>query len=298
MNKIMKRCVTIFACIFIMFSGCKKDDTSVNNINGIEVVSIYKGTFAMGSPTDMSNRKADEIYHFVTLTQDFKISKYTITNAQYAKFLNDNNIGVSETVYRPYAEAVVAGETQILIYDSEKTFDGYYNFGIVWDGEKWTPVKGKNNFPVILVTWYGAKMFAESIGGRLPSEAEWEYTCRAGTETTYNYGTTANGDYMWYFDNNSLSGTLEFGTKEVGKKLPNLWGLYDMHGNVEEWCNDWYAEYDTVVVIDPVGPITGISRIHRGGSCINNGQHCRSAYRAFNMPTHYGIIGFRVVFDT
>ena len=121
----------------------------------------------------------------------------------------------------------------------------------------------------------------------LPTEAQWEYACRAGTTTTYSYGNSVNGNYMWYTDNSSSQ------THEVGTKSPNPWGLYDMHGNVWEWCLDWYdtLSYGT----DPKGSSSGSSRVKRGGSWYYNASDCASSYRSYSYPSgEGGSSGFRL----
>ena len=127
----------------------------------------------------------------------------------------------------------------------------------------------------------------------LPTEAQWEYACRAGAETTFSFGNDYNGlsDYGWY---------LSDGTKTVGKKLPNQWGLYDMHGNTYEWCADWYdAGYgnSNADATDPTGAVEGDSRVLRGGDWSNGAQYSRSAFRTANVPGGVNSsIGFRVIF--
>ena len=113
----------------------------------------------------------------------------------------------------------------------------------------------------------------------LPTEAQWEYACRAGTTTTYSYGDSANGDYMWYKSNSSSQ------THDVGTKQPNPWGLYDMHGNVWEWCLDWYASSLS----------GGSDRAHRGGGWSNNASFCTSSYRSYGNPSYeFHYTGFRL----
>jgi formylglycine-generating enzyme required for sulfatase activity len=132
---------------------------------------------------------------------------------------------------------------------------------------------------------------------RLPTEAEWEYACRAWTSTRFSYGDdpgyTNLTDYAWYWDNSG--GT----THPVGQKLPNPWGLYDMHGNVFEWCQDWFDTYPGGIALDPQGPATGSARVIRGGDWLFWGDvagNCRSAYRCGDGPDAGSvIIGFRVV---
>ena len=126
---------------------------------------------------------------------------------------------------------------------------------------------------------------------RLPTEAEWEFACRAGAQTAYFFGQESNrlGDYAWFKDNASRS------TQPVASKKPNAWGLYDMHGNVWEWCTDWYGEYPSGTVTDPRGPARGSSRVLRGGCGGSFSQYCRAADRGGNdpdNPLHH--LGFRV----
>ena len=138
----------------------------------IDLVSIPAGTFTMGSPSDEPNRQTNETQHQVTLSA-FRMSKYEITNAQYAAFLNAKNIG-SDGKY-----AAGANPTQALIYASS----GSYDWGLHYNTNKWEPVAGYENNPVINVTWYGATEFATYIGGTLPTEAQWEYAARGNTTT-------------------------------------------------------------------------------------------------------------------
>ena len=123
----------------------------------------------------------------------------------------------------------------------------------------------------------------------LPTEAQWEYACRAGTTTTYSYGDSANGSYMWYSSNSSSK------SHEVGTKSPNPWGLYDMHGNVWEWCLDWYASSLTGGT-DPNGSFSGSGRVERGGCWSFGASSCASSYRGSTHPSNeYSNLGFRLV---
>ena len=127
-------------------------------------------------------------------------------------------------------------------------------------------------------------------GYRLPTEAEWEYSCRAGSTTPYNTGQSLTPQQA-NFD--SRSGK----TKEVGSYPPNGWGLYDMHGNVWEWCHDWYSDYSTGEQVNPTGPMSGNARVVRGGSDFNDGGGLRCAYRGWYDPNYWFnyIFGFRLV---
>ncbi len=131
-------------------------------------------------------------------------------------------------------------------------------------------------------------------GYRLLTEAEWEYACRAGKQTRFYWGDDPNNeeidDYAWY-DGNS-----ESKTHDAGQKKPNAWGLFDMSGNVWEWCQDWYGNYSSGAQKDPKGPKSGSSRVLRGGSWDDNAVYLRSAFRSRYAPAFsYYDIGFRVV---
>jgi len=169
-------------------------------------------------------------------------------------------------------------------------------------GSKPSKFKGPQN-PVEQVDWNEAVAFcrklselpSEKSGGygyRLPTEAEWEYACRAGTTTAYGFGDDASrlGDYGW-FDGNSDSKT-----HPVGEKKPNAWGLYDMHGNVYEWCRDWFGGYPSGSATDPTGATSGSYRVRRGGGWDRNAGDCRSAYRSgFTPEARSSYLGFRVL---
>ncbi|MDO4570341.1 MAG: SUMF1/EgtB/PvdO family nonheme iron enzyme, partial [Planctomycetia bacterium] len=165
----------------------------------------------------------------------------------------------------------------------------------------WESVMGNNpswfkgaNLPVESVSWHDCVKFCEQISKlsglkiQLPTEAQWEYACRAGTTGTY----AGNLDSMaWYWDNSGRQ------THEVGTKQPNAWGLYDMHGNVWEWCSDWYGGYVESPTSDPKGPDSGSRRVRRGGSGADYAECCRSARRSCSAPTRSGdAVGFRLLF--
>ena len=122
----------------------------------------------------------------------------------------------------------------------------------------------------------------------LPTEAQWEYACRAGTATTYYWGDALDGAYAWYLDNPDST------THPVGTRLPNVWGLYDMSGNVWEWCRDRYGT--RAFGTDPEGSASGSYRVLRGGSWHSNPGYCASSSRDYNVPSNrYGDCGFRLV---
>jgi len=259
--------------------------------------AIPAGNFSMGSPVD--EIKSDPIKDTKNETQfqvtlsAFRMSKYEITNAQYGIFLNEKNIGSNGL----YANGTYP--TQKLIIASSFPFD----WGLHYSGSQWIPVAGYENNPVINVTWYGATEYASYIGGALPTEAQWEYACRAGTTTPFNTGsclTNTHANYGWSHPYNTCSNTVTKDPQllnQVGTYLHNSFGLYDMHGNAWEWCSDFYGFYPNTPQTNPTGPATGQSRIYRGGGWPYGASDCRSAYRYNANPTLSNInVGFRVVF--
>ena len=227
---------------------------SANSI-GMQFVVIPPGEFTMGSPEDERDRKDTETLHKVTLTQPFLMGMYEVTQEQYQNVMGTN----------------------------PSNFTGPFN-------------------PVESVPWSEAVEFcrklsalpAEKSAGhvyRLPTEAEWEHACRAGTTTKYSFDDSVGrpGDYAWYGENSQSA------THLVGRKKPNGWGLYDIHGNVWEWCQDLYGEYPGGAYTDPTGPAAGPDHVRRGGSWLNGSNGCRSAYRGWGTPGDYSALGFRVV---
>jgi formylglycine-generating enzyme required for sulfatase activity len=189
----------------------------------------------------------------------FRLGKYAVTNEEYGRFIEG----------------------------SGATKPGY------WEDQRFNQPRQ----PVVGVSWHDAKAFAKWVGGRLPSEAEWEYACRAGTTTEYCSGDSEEDlDRVGWHRRNS-------GEKlhVVGEKEPNAFGLYDMHGNVWEWCeDDWHGNYDGAPVDGSAwvnGPRDG-ARVVRGGSWDDTPEHCRSAYRVLYYPAYrYDVVGFRILLD-
>jgi formylglycine-generating enzyme len=257
----------------------------------LTLVDIPSGTFTMGSPTIEVNHGSDEPQYQVTLSA-FRMSKYEITNAQFASFLNAKSIG-SNGIY-----AAGAYPTQALIYASSGNFD----WGLHYTDSLWVPVSGFENYPVIFVTWYGATEYATYVGGRLPTEAEWEYSCRATTTTPFNTGvclSNSQANYNWTYPYNTCNNTITTflaTTQAVGTYAANAYGLHDMHGNVWEWCSDWYGTYPSTPQTNPTGAVSGSNRVIRGGSWSYVASLCRSASRDFYTPDgDLDILGFRVV---
>ena len=266
------------------------------NFATIPTSAIPAGTFMMGSPTTEVDRNTDETQHSVTLDA-FRMSKYEVTNAQYAAFLNAKSIG-SNGLY-----TAGAYPTEALIAASSG-WEELHDWGLLYSGSQWVPVIGYENAPVIKVTWYGATEYATYIGGTLPTEAQWEYACRAGTTTPFNTGnflTNLQANYSWGGSYSVVPDTVPFSpktTQTVGTYAANAYGLCDMHGNVVEWCSDWYDTYPATAQTNPTGASSGSDRVVRGGSLGDYALYCRSACRGSIYPSFISgdDVGFRVVF--
>ncbi|MDC0300285.1 formylglycine-generating enzyme family protein [Verrucomicrobia bacterium] len=254
----------------MMFIGCGKEVSVANTITeepitipglNLELMPIPVGTFVMGSPNDQEGRD-DGIgpRSTVTITKPFWLGKTEVTQSQWKAVMGNN----------------------------PSRFKG-------------------DDLPVEQVSWNDAVAFCEKLNEvardtlpdgyhyTLPTEAQWEYACRAGTTTRFYYGDDDNqlGNYAWYYDNSSLK------THPVAEKLPNGWGLYDIHGNVWEWCLDWYGDYQGGSITDPQGPQSGPDRVNRGGCWRDGARYCRSVFRYGYWPgnTNYAL-GFRVALSS
>jgi formylglycine-generating enzyme required for sulfatase activity len=260
-------------------------------LHGIPFVSIPGGTFEMGDEKGDLLLNARPV-HTVTLSP-FQMSETEITNTQYAAYLN--SALQSQEIQCEY-DAVSAAKGdwtgQYLIVLSDH-WDADTRVWITFSGNAFSAVSGHENQPVSYVSWYGAKLFAEHYGWDLPREAEWEYACRGGKQ--YLYGTddgTIGKDKANYFADNTSPDHL----MPVKSYPPNPFGLYDMSGNISEWCADFYGNYDAAPVKDPTGPSYGVTSVARGGGCGSSEHNCRSAYRAGYIPSYRLMyFGFRVV---
>ena len=264
----------------------------LKNSLGMEFAYIPPGSFMMGSPSDEANRDNDETQHRVTLSRGYYMQTKEVTVGQWRKF-------AGESGYRTEAE----------------TGDGSY----VFEGRKWIKKAGtywdnpgfsrKDDHPVTCVSWNDAQEFIRWLNRkdqktyRLPTEAEWEYAARAGADTPFSFGSCLSTDQANYNGNYPYSGCSKGVYREspiaVGSFPPNAWGLYDMHGNVWEWCEDWYGDYPSGSVTDPIGANSGSVRVLRGGGWGGYAGGCRSAFRDGSAPgDRGGSLGFRLAFSS
>ena len=258
----------------------------------IEWIDIPSGTFTMGSPSGEEKITEDEYQHQVTLSS-FRISKYEITVAQFRDFTN-------ATGYLTDAETSAGGKSGCIIWPD---ISFTYNPGVNWRYDERGILIPDSAYgrPVIFVSWNDATAFADWMGCRLPTESEWEYACRAGTSTPFSNGHNLNtlyADYNGLYPYNLYDSTGLFREYPVSVDsfIPNDWGLYNMHGNVSEWCSDWYGNYPVISQKDPEGPERGFCRALRGGSWCSSALDCRSASRACQKPWYRSFeTGFRIV---
>jgi sulfatase modifying factor 1 len=260
--------IFIFVIIIIFFSvsiyGFEKTYT---NSLGMEFVLIPPGTFFMGSPPTEPHRGSSEVRHQVTISRPFYMQTTEVTMKQWHSIMG----------------------RRMMMFQ-----------------------KDPEDMPVTRVSWFDCMKFIKRLNKmkqgkyRLPTEAEWEYAARAGTSTAYSWGDTIDCEKAMYGNNSLKNNECQFYYRSINLQIdrpapvktfkPNTWGLYDMHGNVWEWCMDWYGEFEKRSVIDPKGPASGNVRIRRGGSWFKYGYTCRSANRSFGHPaTRYRTTGFRLV---
>jgi formylglycine-generating enzyme required for sulfatase activity len=288
----------VLAALFVTSERAEQPEKTITNSIGMKLVLIPAGKFQMGSPATEAEREEKELLHEVTISKPFYMGAYEVTQAEYAKGIGGPNDGGKRNPWNNGA-----------------------HFGPSLGG-------GLDN-PMENVQWDQATEFckklsalpAEKAAGRtyrLPTEAEWEYACRAGSTTPFSHGGSLSSKEA-NFNGNFPAGDAAQGpylrrTNKVGSYKPNAWGLYDMHGNVAEWCSDFYDPdyYKNSPAVDPQGPEKGVLptgytsrnkpgpglfyKVARGGCWLDDGRACRSAYRFRAMPNEpYRLIGFRVV---
>jgi uncharacterized protein (TIGR02996 family) len=248
----------------LLESGVKPVGPFWTNSIGMRFACIPPGTFLMGSPPTEKERNDDETQHRVTLTKGYFLAVYPVTQAQWQKVMGNN----------------------------PSDFKG-------------------DDLPVEQVSWEDCREFCQKLSERdgkqyrLPTEAHWEYACRAGTTTPFYFGETISTDQANYNGDDvygaGKEGEYRYKSTPVGSFPPNAWGLYDLHGNVEEWCACWayrIRDYETGDITDPVGPSSGEYRMLRGGSWYQIPSKCRSAYRCKASPGYrHQLVGFRLCLD-
>ncbi len=257
----------------------ERSSKTITNSIGMELALIPPGKFLMGSPESEIEREADEQQHEVVITKPFHMGVHEVTQGQYQKVIGKN--------------------------------PAFFNPG----------GGGSPDHPVEQVLWRDAVEFCSRLSGleeekkagrtyRLPTEAEWEYACRAGGSTVFHFGAALSSKQA------NFNGAFPYGaaangpylakTAKAGSYPANAFGLHDMHGNVWEWCSDWYDEnyYKNSPREDPQGPPAGVLptgfkdfyRVARGGCWLDEARGCRAAYRFRFMPSDpYRLVGFRVV---
>jgi formylglycine-generating enzyme required for sulfatase activity len=268
------RALAMLALVAVFGVPAARAQEAITNSLGMKLVRIPAGRFVMGSPTTEAERDPEEIEHEVHITKPFYLGAHEVTQSQFHSVVPK---------HKPH-------------------FVG-------------------SDLPIEQVTWRVAVEFCETLSNleaerkagrsyRLPTEAEWEYACRAGVKTAFHYGDDVSAAQA------NFNGNFPFGkaakgpylrkTAPVGSYAANAWGLFDMHGNVAEWCSDWYDPnyYKTSPKEDPPGPTQGVVdtgfneffRVVRGGCWHDEARACRSAYRFRLQPTEpYRLVGFRVV---
>ena len=236
------------------------DETDIFASFESSFVLVAAGTFLMGSPDCEAGRGGDETIHEVTITKPFCIQNTAVTQALWKAVMGVNPASFQE---------------------------------------------GGDDLPVESVSWNECREFLRRLNSitegkyRLPTEAEWEFACRAGSSTAFADGDISElycgrdpvlREMGWYCGNSGRK------TRPVGRKNPNGWGLFDMHGNVSEWCLDWYGSYPAESCIAPCGPASGAGKVVRGGSWFGSAKNCRSASRFYWPPNSKSdFIGLRLV---
>ncbi|MCF8145587.1 MAG: formylglycine-generating enzyme family protein [Deltaproteobacteria bacterium] len=261
--------IPVLAGILVSLLPCHVSamEKSITNSLGMNFVRIPAGTFTMGSPPDEEGRKDNETPHEVTLSRPFYMQTTEVTVKQWRAIMG------SPLFFKK---------------------------------------KGSDDMPVVKISWDDCMAFLEKLNARkegvyrLPTEAEWEYACRGGSDSVYGWGDTIDCSKAMYANNSLKAGDCLKYVKSRGLSTddpapvrsyaPNAWGLYDLPGNAWEWCQDWYGPYPQGSVVDPQGPRSGSVRVRRGGSWYGHWERCRCANRNFSHPaSRYQTTGFRLV---
>ena len=276
----------------------------------LDLVWIPPGTFTRGSPVDEPGRKPDESPQArVTLTRGFWLGKTFVTIGQWKSVMGLD--------VRGELQKAINDDTPYELGDQQQKLRDFMHWSRAADPALYLGNED-DDLPMYFVSWNEAMEFARKLTGReraagrlpagyeysLPTEAQWEYACRAGsTGATYaGPNNPAVLDQIAWYDQNSAAGysgrrlgPTRSGPRAVAQKQPNAWGLYDMQGNIWQWCRDWYGPYPRGDVTDPIGPESGTARVNRGGSFGSGAHALRSAARAANPPPEASAYrGFRV----
>lgn len=263
--------INLWVIVLLFCNGCSNQKETLpiikESLLGMEFTLIPKGSFLMGA-NEMSNDSSSAPVHKVIISNDFWMGKKEVTQRQWQQIMGDKEL----------------------------------------HPEKPSPFRNEDpDYPVVSVSYLDVQKFLERLNElsekyrfRLPTEAEWEYACRAGTATPFYYGNQLS-DTLANFNATLASGYSAFGKftghpQPVGSYAPNAWGLHDMHGNVWEWVSDWYGPYPKEEVTDPKGPADGTEKIIRGGSWYFGADNATSFKRKTHEPQLWGFsIGFRIV---
>jgi formylglycine-generating enzyme required for sulfatase activity len=314
----MRYCLSLLAVFLVPLLSCSDDNpvTPTPTISG-ELVLVEAGSYTMGSAGDEIGHTDDEGQHPVTLTSDFRMYSTEVTNQEYAELAqwaldNGHCVVVGTRLY----DNLDGSDRELLDMDDDEDCEISYN------GTALVVDDGRENHPVVEVNWFGAASYCDWMsmkeglpraydhtdrnswicngnepyaaqGYRLPTEAEWEYSCRAGATTAFAGGEitqTGCGDESGLQGLGWYCGNADGGLHPVAELAPNAFGIYDLHGNVWEWCNDWYHSTYEDEEINPIGPPPGWYKVLRGGGWSSLARHCRSAVR-LNPSPHKGANG-------
>ncbi len=282
--------ISMVMVIGLLMMGCGKKSIESPNVGTL--LPIPAGTFTMGSPETEPDRLDNETQHSVTLSA-FYMGKCEVTQEQYEAVMGNNpsyfddNPATGEIQGKRPVEGVSWYDAIVFCnrLSMMEKLEPVYSIGGKTAPEAWgaVPTSPDDTWDDVVCNW-------NADGYRLPTESEWEYACRAGATTAYSTGDTISDNTGWYKTNSNRR------THEVGKKSANAYGLYDMHGNVWEWCWDWYGSYGDAARTNPMGASSGSDRVGRGGSWYDSAQNMRSASRNYGAPSGRNIsLGFRLV---
>ena len=301
MKKINLFVIAVMVFALAACKGANKAPAFIDSSVAGRLVCIPAGSFTMGSD-DTSNYGAQPT-HKVTLSA-FYLGQYQVTQEQYqavmgtnpSYFLGDEWLPDTGEVQEKRPVETVSWYDALVFCNRLSILEGLtpaYSMkksdlsGTSGDPAEWGTVPSSAD-----ARWSAVTVVPGSDGYRLPTEAQWEYACRAGTTTLWYTGNTEDADFQaaaWHISNSNDM------THEVGKKTPNAWGLYDMHGNVYEWCWDWRGSYSGEAQTDPLGASSGSLRVIRGGNKGSLAPRLRSAARSYDYPYYRSnCVGFRV----